>query len=134
MALTGLALFVIMVLVVFVARSVIQKRLTGDTGIRAGAVTAKPFTLEWVAGWALIAAFLAGIAAPIAELAGLDPWTNNTAIRSIGIAITLVGIALTFASQLSMGTNGESGSTPTNAPTSSTTAPSQSFATRSSPQ
>lgn len=103
MPVLALTIFAIMFLVVFVARSVIQKRRTGDTGIRAGGLSASAGSIEWLAGWMLLVAILTAVAAPIAELAGLNPFTDATWFRSAGAAIALAGIGLTFLSQLSMG-------------------------------
>lgn len=103
MAILALAIFSVMFLVVFVARSVVQKRRTGDTGLRAGVLGAAPWTMEWLAGWLLVAALLTAVAAPVAELAGLAPWTDVTWIRLVGAAIAVLGTALTFLAQLNMG-------------------------------
>lgn len=102
-AVLALVLFAIMFLVLFVARSVIQKRRTGDAGIRATVLDASFGSLEWFAGWMLIAAILTAVAAPVAELAGLAPWTGSGWVRGAGAAITIVGIGLAFLAQLSMG-------------------------------
>lgn len=103
MAVLGLALFGIMFLVIFVFRTVVQKRRTGDSGIRAGVLGASAGSIEWVAGWLLVVALIAGVAAPVAEIAGLDPWFTSVGARSVGAAIAALGIGLTFMSQLSMG-------------------------------
>lgn len=103
MAALGLILFSVMFLVVFVARTVVQKRRTGDSGIRAGVLEASFGSIEWVAGWLLVIALVTGIGAPIAELAGLDPWSSSVPVRWTGAAIAATGIMLTFISQLSMG-------------------------------
>ncbi|MDW3178658.1 MAG: isoprenylcysteine carboxylmethyltransferase family protein [Acidimicrobiia bacterium] len=103
MAALGLLLFGIMFLVIFVARTVVQKRRTGDSGIRAGVLGASLGSIEWVAGWLLVIALLAGVVAPVAEMAGLDPWFTSVWVRGVGAAIAVAGIGLTFMSQLSMG-------------------------------
>lgn len=103
MAALGLGLFGVMFLVVFVARTVVQKRRTGDSGIRAGVLGASFGSIEWLAGWLLLAALLAGAAAPAAEMAGVSPLIASPALRWIGAAIAVTGIGLTFVSQLSMG-------------------------------
>ena len=99
----ALVIFGVMFLVVFVARSVIQKRRTGDTGVRAGVLGAAPGSVEWLAGWMLVAALLTPVAAPVAELAGLAPWTDATWVRSVGAGIAVVATGLTFLAQLNMG-------------------------------
>lgn len=99
----ALVIFAAMFLVVFVLRSVIQKRRTGDTGIRAGVLDAPVGSLEWIAGLMLVVAILTAVGAPVAELAGLEPWTESNWFRGIGALIALAGTTLTFLSQLSMG-------------------------------
>lgn len=103
MAVLGLVLFGVMFLVVFVVRTAVQKRRTGDSGIRAGVLETSFGSIEWVAGWLLVIALLAGIAAPVAEMAGVDPWFASRWVRSAGAMIAAAGIGLTFLSQLSMG-------------------------------
>lgn len=103
MPVLALTIFGIMFLVVFVARSVIQKRRTGDTGIRSGALGAAVGSIEWFAGWAFVTAMLTAIAAPLAELSGLAPLTDATWFRSAGAFVALAGIGLTFLAQLNMG-------------------------------
>jgi protein-S-isoprenylcysteine O-methyltransferase Ste14 len=103
MPVLALALFATMFLVIFVARTAVQKRRTGDSGIRAGGLEASPGSIEWWAGWMLVAALVAAVAAPIAEMAGLAPWIDATWVRAFGAAIAVVGIAATFLAQLSMG-------------------------------
>ncbi len=104
MAVVGLLMVVAMFLIVFVLRSIVQKRRTGDSGLRAGGLSASFGSLEWVAGWLLVAAMLAALAAPIAEIVGLDPLTSNVWVRGTGVVIAAAGIALTFLAQISMGT------------------------------
>lgn len=103
MAALGLLLFGVMFLVVFVARTVVQKRRTGDSGIRTGVLGASFGSIERLAGWLLVTALLSGLAAPIAEMAGLDPWFTSIWVRGTGAVIAIAGIGLTFVSQLSMG-------------------------------
>lgn len=104
MAVVALVMYVVMILVIFVLRSAIQKRSTGDSGIRAGVLGASAGSLEWLAGWMLVVAVVAGLAAPFAEIAGLDPITANGWVRGVGTAVAAAGIALTFVAQMSMGT------------------------------
>ena len=103
MAVLALGLFVLLFGVVFVLRTVIQKRLTGDSGIRAGVLGSSVGSLEWFAGWLLVVALVAGVIAPIAELAGLDPLTTNPGVRWAGVTVALLGIGLTFLAQVDMG-------------------------------
>ena len=104
MAVLALVMYVVMFLVVFVARSMIQKRSTGDSGIRAGVLGASAGSLEWLAGWLLVLAFVAGLTAPIAEILGLSPITDSRWTTGTGVGVAAAGIALTFLAQLNMGT------------------------------
>lgn len=103
MATLALVMYLVMFLVVFVLRTVMQKRATGDSGIRAGVLGAAPGSLEWFAGWLLVLALVAGLAAPIVELAGFDPLVEIGWLRAVGAVVAAVGIALTFLAQTNMG-------------------------------
>lgn len=103
MPVLALVIFAIMFFVVFVARSAIQKRRTGDTGVRAAALGASAGSIERLAGWALVVAMLTAVAAPIAELAGLAPWTDNVWVHGAGAVVAIAGIGLTFVAQIGMG-------------------------------
>lgn len=103
MAATALVLYGVMFGVVFVLRTLIQKRTTGDSGVRAGVLGAAPGSVDWWAGWLLVVALLAGLAAPIAELAGLDPLVDTTWARAGGAVLAAVGIVATFLAQVDMG-------------------------------
>lgn len=104
MAVLALGLFAVWFLVVFVARTLMQKRATGDSGVRTGALSAPLGSIEWVAGWMLVLALVAGVMAPVAELLGLDPIVSADALRLAGLVIAVVGIGLTFLAQSAMGT------------------------------
>lgn len=103
MAVAALILYLAMILVVFVLRTVVQKRRTGDSGIRAGGLTSSFGSLEWLAGWLLVLALLAGLLAPIVEILGVDPLTTSPWWRTGGLALAGAGIAFTFLAQMSMG-------------------------------
>lgn len=103
MAAIGLAIFVVMFLVVFVARTVVQKRRTGDSGIRSGVLDESFGSIEWLAGWLLVVALLSGVVAPVAEMGGLDPWFTSQWVRGTGAVVAAVGVGLTVVSQLAMG-------------------------------
>jgi len=102
-AVAALIMFVVMFLVVFVLRIVVQKRRTGDSGVRAGVLGSSIGSLEWFAGWLLVLALLAAVAAPIAEIIGLEPITSSSWIRGAGTVVAALGIAVTFVAQISMG-------------------------------
>jgi len=100
----ALILFVIWFLVIFVLRSVVQKRATGDSGIRPGAFAAGATRVERVASLLLMVAFIGGLAAPIAAIAGLDRLWSHQPLRLAGLALAVLGIGLTYAAQVGMGT------------------------------
>jgi len=83
----ALVLFVVWFLVVFVVRSVVQKRTTGDSGIRPGAFAPDASAIERIAYLLLIVAFAGAIAAPIAAMAGLGPLTNSGIIPLAGVVV-----------------------------------------------
>ncbi len=103
MAVAGLGLFLLMVLVIVGLRSVLQRCSTGDSGIRGGLFDPSFGTREWFAAWMLFFAVLCAVAAPLAELAGLDPFTSSREIRGTGVAVALLGIVLAFLSELNLG-------------------------------
>ena len=100
----ALVLFGVWFVVIFVVRSWVQKRETGDSGIRPGAFAADASTLERVAYVLLLVAFAGAVGAPIAAMAGLEPLWNNSAMRWVGMAMAVTGIGLTYAAQVGMGT------------------------------
>ncbi|HWL43287.1 MAG TPA: isoprenylcysteine carboxylmethyltransferase family protein [Ilumatobacter sp.] len=104
MPLLALALFAVYLLIAFVARSVIQHRRTGDTGLRFG--TERRWSAQWWARLAFVAALVAGGAAP--ALAAAD-WHDPIAlldhrwIAMAGAVVAIAGITATFVAQLAMG-------------------------------
>jgi protein-S-isoprenylcysteine O-methyltransferase Ste14 len=50
-----------------------------------------------------VVALLVGVAAPLADLAGMPPLVESTAVTTTGLVVALVGIGATLATQLSMG-------------------------------
>jgi len=103
MNIVALVLFAVWFLVVFVVRSVVQKRTTGDSGIRPGAFAPDASAIERIAYLLLIVAFAGAIAAPIAAMAGLGPLTSSGIIPVVGVVVAVAGIAATYMAQLSMG-------------------------------
>lgn len=83
-------------------RTWMQWRRTGETGLR---MSATPGSVQWWAKLGFIAALVAGIAAPIAGLAGLDPIDafDQPHLQIAGVAVAIVGILLTVAAQWQMG-------------------------------
>src|SRR5690606_15035331 len=98
----ALILYAVFAVVAFGWRTWRQWRRTGDTGLR---LAATPGTVQWWAKLGFIAALAAGVAAPIAGLAGLDPLEllDHGALRIVGTATAVLGIAATAAAQTQMG-------------------------------
>lgn len=98
----ALVLYAVFAVVAFGWRTWRQWRRTGDTGLR---LAATPGTVQWWAKLGFIAALAAGVAAPIAGLAGLDPLEllDHGALRIVGTATAVLGIAATAAAQTQMG-------------------------------
>lgn len=99
----AVGVYVVYLLVAFVARTVIQVRRTGDTGFRG--LSGKPGAPEWWAGVLFAVALVVGFAAPIAGLLGLRTlgWVDHLPINIIGLVLAVAGIALTLGAQLRMG-------------------------------
>lgn len=100
----ALALLVVWFFSLFVARTVIQLRTTGSTGVKGfhGPVGSRP----WLAG----VGASAGLAlAPVAPLAALLGWpggviiVEHPALHLAGAALVALGIAGALAAQLAMG-------------------------------
>jgi protein-S-isoprenylcysteine O-methyltransferase Ste14 len=89
-------------LVTFGWRAWLQKRRTGDAGLRAAPRT----RAEWLAGAGLVLGTAAVYAAPVLDLAGgLAPIADlaSPLARAAGIACFAVGFWLTVRAQLDMG-------------------------------
>ena len=100
---TAIELYLLFLVVAFGARTVIQRRRTGDTGLRldAGPVG----SVRWWAKLAFLAAIGLCAAAPVVGIAGMNPlpWLDFAVVRWAGLALALLGIAGTAAAQLAMG-------------------------------
>ena len=103
MDVVAMVLFVVWFLIIFVVRSALQKRATGDSGIRTGGLTGGASTIEAVAGWLLVAALVAGVAAPIAAISGFAMLIDGDAVRIFGMVVAVTGIVATFVAQVAMG-------------------------------
>lgn len=95
---------IVFAIVAFGWRTWVQLRRTGDSGLR---LHAKPGTIQWWSKLAFIAALAAGLAAPIAGLAGLDPIGvfDTRFTHVVGVIAAVAGIAATVAAQWQMGTS-----------------------------
>ena len=95
--------YAVYLLIAFVVRTIVQVRQTGDTGFRG--LSGRFGTAEWWAGILFVVALVVGVAAPIAGLLGLPTidWVDHQAVNIVGLLLAAVGISLTLAAQLGMG-------------------------------
>jgi len=103
MAVLALILFGTYVAVTFGLRTWLQIRRTGNSGFRG--LSGRPGSIEWWGGVLFIAALVAAVGGPLADLVG---WGTIDALDTswlhvLGLVLTLAGIVGTFAAQLSMG-------------------------------
>jgi protein-S-isoprenylcysteine O-methyltransferase Ste14 len=105
MAALALALFAIYFAMAFGIRTWVQFRQTGDTGFRG--ISGRIGSVEWTGGVLFIVALVAAVCAPIADLAGFGPLYILVArpIQAVGLIVTVIGIAATFAAQVAMGSS-----------------------------
>lgn len=89
----------------FVLRTWLQWRRAGDSGFRG--ISGRPGSPEWLAGVAFVVALVAGVLGPVTVLLGLEPLRrlDSPALAWAGLALAVVGIAATLATQLDMGTS-----------------------------
>ena len=102
MAVAALVIYVVWMAAAFGWRTWVQRRRTGDTGLR---LHAEPGTVQWWSKLGFVAAIVAGFVAPIASIAGLPPMTifDSTALRVAGLVIAAAGAAGTLVTQHAMG-------------------------------
>jgi protein-S-isoprenylcysteine O-methyltransferase Ste14 len=103
MAWLALALYVIWLLLGFAMRAAVQRRSTGDTGVRG--FGGAPGTAAWWASLLLAVSHVGGILGPIAALLGLRPvpWLDRPWIQLTGLVVAVIGIGLSVVAQLAMG-------------------------------
>jgi protein-S-isoprenylcysteine O-methyltransferase Ste14 len=103
MAVLGLVLLAVWLLLVTGVRTVIQIRRTGTASLPR--FRDRPGSPQWWARLLSGIGFACAVAAPLAELAGLDPIAalDRTPVRAAGVVLVVVGIAATLAAQLAMG-------------------------------
>jgi hypothetical protein len=99
-AVTALAVSVTFVLLSGALRIALQRRGSGDTGVRLPAVAT-----AWCARLAMASGIVTcGVAAPIADLVGLEPLVLvSRPLRLIALALAAVGVVATFVAQAAMG-------------------------------
>ncbi|MFE6925419.1 hypothetical protein ACFVAV_30700 [Nocardia sp. NPDC057663] len=102
MAVVALILIGMWLLTVVGVRTVLQIRRTSEAGLR---VRDRSGTAQWWAKAVSTVGFLAFLAAPIAELAGLEPFPmlDSIPLRVAGAVLAVAGITATFLAQLAMG-------------------------------
>jgi len=105
-AILGLVLFIIWILLAGVGRMAVQRRRTGDSGFRFA--VAPRGTRQWWANRLNGAGSLAiGVAAPVADLLGLDHVASalsSPTLRTAAVVVAAAGVVCTYAAQLAMGT------------------------------
>ena len=104
MASLALALYIVYLILAFLVRGLIQWRRTGDSGMRFG--TEAVGSAQWWSRLAFIGAIIAGVAAPVMELAGwLGPVAgfDRAPIQTAGLVLSIAGIAGVLVAQLAMG-------------------------------
>jgi protein-S-isoprenylcysteine O-methyltransferase Ste14 len=103
MAILALALLAVWLLVVAGLRTGIQLRRTGEVSLPR--FRDRPGSPQWWARLLSAVGFACAVAAPLAELGGLQPITvlDRIPVRVAGVVLAVVGIAATLAAQLAMG-------------------------------
>jgi protein-S-isoprenylcysteine O-methyltransferase Ste14 len=103
MAVLALVLIAAWLLLVAGLRTLIQTRRTGDASVPR--FRDRPGSPQWWARLLSTLGFACAVAAPLAELAGLQPIPvlDRTSVRAAGVVLVVVGIAATLAAQLAMG-------------------------------
>jgi protein-S-isoprenylcysteine O-methyltransferase Ste14 len=103
MAVLALALIAVWLLLVAGLRTGIQFRRTGTAS--APHFRDRPGSPQWWARLLSTVGFACAVAAPLAELAGLEPVAilDRNPVRAAGVVLAILGIAATLAAQLAMG-------------------------------
>lgn len=101
----ALALLVLFYAVAFGLRTWQHLRATGSTGFRG--VSGRPGSAEWLGGVLFVVGVALSLFAAVGEACGwLSPlWQPGPWGATIGALLTLVGVASTYAAQVSMGSS-----------------------------
>ena len=96
MAVLALVLIAAWLLLVAGLRTLIQTRRTGDASVPR--FRDRPGSPQWWARLLSTLGFACAVAAPLAELAGLQPIPvlDRTSVRAAGVVLVVVGIAATL--------------------------------------
>ncbi|HPG24767.1 MAG: isoprenylcysteine carboxylmethyltransferase family protein [Spirochaetaceae bacterium] len=100
----ALLLAIVWFLVLFVARSVIQRARTGSTGFKG--FEGRPGSVSWWAGVTASAGLVLAPLAPVFVLRGWPGgrlWLEASGLHALGAGLATVGIAGALAAQLEMG-------------------------------
>ena len=102
MAVLDLVLIGVWVVLVSFVRGAIQYRRTGSSPLR---LRDRPGSPQWWARLVSTVGVVLAIAAPLAELAGLQPFAplDQPLVRWGGVVLVFLGIAITIGSQAAMG-------------------------------
>jgi protein-S-isoprenylcysteine O-methyltransferase Ste14 len=104
MATAALAIYGGWLILAFGLRAAIQRRRTGDWGLRG--FSGRIGSAEWVAGLSFVIALAIGFAAPVTHLVEtLRPieFLDASPLRWVGLVAACVGVIATLSAQLSMG-------------------------------
>lgn len=104
MATLALVLYVVFLFGAFALRVILHRRMTGSSGVNS-VLRGQPGSAEWWAGLMLAVATLTCVAAPIVQLAGLDPVDALVApaVQILGVVAATVGFIGTVVAQHMMG-------------------------------
>jgi protein-S-isoprenylcysteine O-methyltransferase Ste14 len=102
MAILDLVLIGVWVVLVSFVRGAIQYRRTGSSPLR---LRDRPGSSQWWARLVSTVGVVLAIVAPLAELAGLQPFAplDEPLVRWSGVVLVGLGIAITIGSQVAMG-------------------------------
>jgi protein-S-isoprenylcysteine O-methyltransferase Ste14 len=100
----ALVLYGVYFALAFVARSIIHWKTTGNAGFKG--VSGRVGSLDWIGGVLFVAAFAAGVAAPILDLNDtVEPIEalDRTWLQWVGVGLFSFGLLATLAAQAAMG-------------------------------
>lgn len=100
----ALTLYVLYLALAFGIRTLVHLRRTGSTGFSG--ISGRPGSAEWIGGVLFVVALVAGVAAPILQLAGvLDPIgpLNGEMGHAAGLGLFGGGLVTTLVAQFAMG-------------------------------
>lgn len=98
----ALLIAVLYLVVAFGLKAVLLRRSTGTAGFRG--ITGRPGSAEWLGGVLFVVALVAAVVAPgLQAVDVLDPFTGSSALATLGLVVTMVGVVLTLWAQGSMG-------------------------------